>query len=126
MARKNETANKEVSRKSGHIPIPEKVQKIISDIRSELEKIYLHRLKEMILFGSYARGDYVEGSDIDIALLLEELTDSYREREKYFPVICRLSLEYDTVISVVPFDSLEFQAKRTPLILNVQREGVRL
>ncbi|MCU0286472.1 MAG: nucleotidyltransferase domain-containing protein [Acidobacteria bacterium] len=80
----------------------------------------------MILFGSYARGDYVEGSDIDIALLLEGLTDIYLEREKYFPVVCRISLQYDTVVSVIPFDYREFQEKKTPLILNVQKKGVRL
>jgi predicted nucleotidyltransferase len=126
MARKKIATMKRISRKPGHIPIPEKVQKILAEIRAELEKIYLHRLKEMILFGSYARGDFVEGSDIDIALLLEELKDSYLEREKYFPVICRLSLEYDAVVSVIPFDYREFQVKRTPLILNVQKEGVPL
>lgn len=115
-----------IYRNPRHIQIPEKVQKILAEIRAELGKIYLNRLKEMILFGSYARGDFVEGSDIDIALLLEELKDSYLEREKYFPVICRLSLEYDAVVSVIPFDYREFQVKRTPLILNVQKEGVPL
>lgn len=80
----------------------------------------------MILFGSYARGDFAEGSDIDIALLLEELKDSSLEREKYLPVICRLSLKYDAVVSVIPFDYGEFQSKRTPLILNVQKEGIPL
>lgn len=106
--------------------LPKKVQKILKEIREELQRIYFHRLKEMILFGSYARGDYAEGSDIDIALLLEGLKDSYMEREKYFPVVCRISLEYDTVVSVIPFDYGEFQVKKTPLILNVQKEGVRL
>jgi predicted nucleotidyltransferase len=124
MTRKKIEANMLINRKQAHVP--EKVQKILAEIRAELDKIYLNRLKEMILFGSYARGDFAEGSDIDIALLLEELKDSYLEREKYFPVICRLSLEYDTVVSIIPFDFREFQVKRTPLILNVQKEGVQL
>ena len=106
--------------------IPKKVQKVLEETRKELKKIYPHRLKEIILFGSYARGDFVEGSDIDIALLLKELKDSYLEREKYFPVICRLSLEYDTVVSIIPFDYNEFQVRKTPLILNVQREGMHI
>lgn len=124
MTGKKTTANKKAYRKSRHIP--KKVQIILKEIHEEMQRIYLNRLKDMILFGSYARGDFVEGSDIDIALLLEGLQDSYVEREKYFPMICRISLEYDTVVSVIPFDYREFQVKRTPLILNVQKEGVHL
>ncbi|MGE5343172.1 MAG: nucleotidyltransferase domain-containing protein [Candidatus Omnitrophota bacterium] len=108
------------------VKIPKKVKKLLVETRTEMQKIYRNRFKEMILFGSYARGDFREGSDIDIVLLLDGLTDDYSEREKYFPFICRLSLEYDTVISVIPFDYQEFNHKRTPLILNVQREGVHL
>ena len=80
----------------------------------------------MILYGSYARGDYAEGSDIDLVLLLDQLTDVTAERKKYLPVISRISLEYDTVVSIVPFDAREFQTRRTPLILNVNREGIRV
>ncbi|MCU0287662.1 MAG: nucleotidyltransferase domain-containing protein [Acidobacteria bacterium] len=124
MAEKKISANMKAHQMPGRIP--KKVQKILKEIQEELQMIYFDKLKEIILFGSYARGDYAEGSDIDIALLLEGLKDSYMEREKYFPAVCRISLQYDTVVSVVPFDYREFQVKKTPLILNVQKEGVRL
>ena len=104
--------------------IPKRVQSILKEFREEMQKIYLDRLKEIILFGSYARGDAVEDSDIDIVMLLEDVKDIYAEREKYFPVTSRISLKYDTVVSVVPLDSRDFQQKRTPLILNVSKEGI--
>lgn len=106
--------------------IPKRVLTVINETRDELQKIYRDRLKEMILFGSYARGDFIEGSDIDIIMLLEHLTDIFAEREKYFPIISRISLKYDAVVSIVPFDYEEFQRKRTPLILNATKEGIRL
>ncbi len=106
--------------------IPVKVRSILNETRDELRKIYHNRLKEMILFGSYARGDFVEGSDIDVILLLEQLTDIFVERERYLPIICQISLKYDMVISIIPFDSREFQKKRTPLILNAAKEGIRI
>ncbi len=106
--------------------IPQRVRTVLEETRKELQKIYHDRLKEMILFGSYARGDFMDDSDIDIILLLEELEDVSAEREKYLPVTGRLSLKYDTVISVVPFDSEVFQQARTPLILNVNKEGIRV
>jgi len=104
--------------------IPKRVRSILKEVREELQRIYLDRLKEIILFGSYARGDAAEGSDIDIVLLLEDVKDIYAEREKFFPVTSRISLKYDTVVSVVPFDSREFRQKRTPLILNIGKEGI--
>ncbi len=106
--------------------IPGKVQAVLDETRVELQKIYPKRLKEMILFGSYARGDFIEGSDIDIVLLLEQLTDITTEREQYLPVISRICLKHDTVVSIIPFDSQEFQNRETPLILNVMREGMKI
>ena len=100
------------------------MQSILKEVREELQKIYLDRLKEIILFGSYARGDAAEDSDIDLVVLLKDVKDIYAERENYFPVTSRISLKYDTVVSVVPFDSRDFQQKRTPLILNVNKEGI--
>jgi len=48
------------------------------------------------------------------------------ERMRYMPTICELSLKYDTVVSVVPMERERYRTRKTPLILNVQREGVRL
>ena len=42
------------------------VQIILSKYVNELEKIYGTYLKEVILYGSYARGDFSKDSDIDI------------------------------------------------------------
>ncbi len=106
--------------------IPHRVQTILKETRNELQKIYSDRLKEIILFGSYARGDFMDNSDIDIILLLEGVKDISTEREKYLPITGRLSLKYDTVISVIPFDFQVFHQKRTPLILNVNKEGIRI
>jgi len=106
--------------------IPHRVQTILKETRNELQKIYSDRLKEIILFGSYARGDFMDNSDIDIILLLEGVKDISTEREKYLPITGRLSLKYDTVISVIPFDFQVFHQKRIPLILNVNKEGIRI
>ena len=106
--------------------IPPHVQKIIREIERELQKIYATRLKELILFGSYARGDFTEESDIDLLLLLEGLANIATERARYFPVISQLSLKFDTVISVIPYDIDEFRSTKTPFLLNVAKEGIKL
>ncbi len=106
--------------------IPPRIKKILRETQKQLQKIYHKRLKELILFGSYARGDFAEDSDIDIILLLDDIDNTFQEREKYLPEICKISLEYDKIISIIPFDYREFKQKRTPLILNVNKEGIRI
>ena len=77
-----------------------------------------------MLFGSFARWDFIDGSDIDIVILLEKMREHVIERETYFDAIWELSLKYDIVISIIPLKEDEYQTRNLPLILNVKREGV--
>jgi predicted nucleotidyltransferase len=53
---------------------------IIQEFKVEIRKFVGSNLKRILLFGSYARGDAVEGSDIDLLLIFKTLTSTkYRE-----------------------------------------------
>jgi predicted nucleotidyltransferase len=104
--------------------LPQKIKTILAEIKQRLIEIYGDKLKDIILYGSFARGDFVEGSDIDIVILLEEMKDHISERETYFDAIWELGLKYDTVISIVPIKEEEYKTRKLPLILNVKREGI--
>jgi predicted nucleotidyltransferase len=104
----------------------EEIKHILEDVKKCLKKIYGKQLKDIILFGSYARGDSTEGSDIDIILLLDGIEDPVAEKEKFFDAIWQLDLKYDTVISILPFDENQFKTRRLPVILNAKREGIPL
>lgn len=106
--------------------LPKKIERVLVETKAQLSAMYLHRLKDVILFGSYARGDFTKGSDIDLLLLLDQVVDSGVEHDLYFPTICDLSLKYDTVVSVIPMDYETYYSKKTPLILNAHKEGKRL
>jgi predicted nucleotidyltransferase len=106
--------------------LPKKITKILETTKKELSALYPQRLKGIILYGSYARGDYAEGSDVDLLLLLDNMDDPTVEMDRYAPGIYDLSLKYDTVVSVVPLDYESYLSKKTPLILNAQKEGMAL
>ena len=106
--------------------LPKKIQQALAETHSRLCALYAQRLKEIILFGSYARGDYAPGSDIDLLVLLDRIGDPGIERDGYLPLVCELSLKYDTVLSLVPMDYETWMSRKTPLILNAKREGVKL
>ena len=50
--------------------IPENVNNAIKEFINGVKKILGDRLKKIILYGSFARGDYNDSSDIDIMILI--------------------------------------------------------
>lgn len=106
--------------------LPKNVIKILDEVKECLEKIYGDKLKGIILYGSYARGDFTDGSDIDLIILLEYMTEPLKEREKYFDEIWKLDLKHDTVISIIPLKEEDYKTRRLPVILNARREGIQI
>jgi len=102
------------------------IQPIIDEIKPTLKKVYGKRLKRIILYGSHARGEATEGSDIDLLILLENAKNFWEEREKVADFIWKLDLKYNTVISLLLVDEKEFQNRRKPIYLNAKKEGIPL
>ena len=51
--------------------IPNKVNNIINEFIAEVNKALGNRVKKIILYGSYARGDFNKSSDVDIMILTD-------------------------------------------------------
>lgn len=51
--------------------IPQNIKETIQKFTIETQKLLGERVKKVILYGSYARGDYNSDSDIDIMILLK-------------------------------------------------------
>lgn len=104
--------------------IPDNIKSILEEVKKTLEKIYGDKLKGIILYGSYARGDFTDGSDIDLIILLEEMENQCEEALRCSRELYELELNYDTVISVLPFTVNYFETRHPPVILNAKREGI--
>lgn len=89
----------------------------------EVRKQYGDRLETVILYGSHARGEASERSDIDLLIILKDLREFWEEFHKISPTVSSVSLRYDVVISAIPMGKKDFENKKTPLLLNVRREG---
>ena len=97
---------------------------LLSKLYNRLESLYGSRLNRMILFGSQARADAQPGSDIDVMIVLEGSVNPYKEIDRTSEIVAGLSLEYDEVISGVFVSTEQFKDQKTPLLLNVHREGI--
>ncbi|MBM3333824.1 nucleotidyltransferase domain-containing protein [Candidatus Sumerlaeota bacterium] len=93
-------------------------------VREELERIYGERLREVYLFGSWARGEGDEDSDVDIAVVLDQVPDYLAEIERTSELFCDLGLEADVLVSSVFISEDDFREGRYALHRAIQREGV--
>jgi predicted nucleotidyltransferase len=95
----------------------------------EIQKVYGSHLRKIILYGSYARGDYREDSDIDIMILLDisdlEIKDYF---EKLVDVTYDFNMEYGTDIKPIAKNEGHFKkwVVNYPFYANVNNEGVVL
>ncbi len=72
------------------------IKEIAYELKDQLERRYGSKLKGIVLFGSYARDEETEGSDIDIAIILEDFDHACIEIERTGDLISLLSLKFDT------------------------------
>ena len=104
----------------------ERIQKVVQEFKREVSKIYGSRLRKIILYGSYARGDYTEDSDIDLLLVLRGRVKPGREIDRIIDVITDINLKYGVLISVFPISESKLRRLKSPLLINVRREGITL
>lgn len=107
--------------------MPNKIDIVLKKFVEEVSKMIGNRLKKVILYGSYARGDYDKNSDIDLMILTDFNDDELIEyRAKIRDLACNLELENDIIISplVRNIEKYNNRINIIPFYMNVQKEGV--
>lgn len=97
---------------------------LISDLTLQLINIFtVPNVKEIILYGSVARGTATSESDIDIAVILDDYTDKMHDEMIEFVV--DLELKYNKVISVFPIYNKQFNewGNIAPFFKNIKKDG---
>ncbi len=102
---------------------------ILNEVYRSMQEVFGDKLISVILYGSYARGDYDEESDIDIAIL----ADAEREElKKYHHAMVRqmsrFALDYGVLVSLTEIPVRDFEEYRNalPYYRNIYEEGVRI
>lgn len=106
----------------------EKIQTVVTQFAREAKKIYGTALRDVILYGSCARGDFEDDSDIDIMVLLDVGQEDIGEaRKKIIDVSDQIDLEYDVVLAPViqRWQLYQQYVEVSGFYQNVRREGVK-
>lgn len=100
---------------------------ILKELKESLKKLYGDQILKMILFGSRARGDHDEDSDIDIALIVRGLTPQLKD--KILDEVAEFELRHDVVLSLLILSEEDFyhlKERERRIALDIEREGIPL
>ena len=103
------------------------LQVVLREVRNASERLYGDKLNKIILYGSYARGDNTEESDIDIMIILNCDADEVKElRSLTSEMASDISLEQGVFLSILLRDKKYFEDNLhfLPFYQNIAREGV--
>jgi predicted nucleotidyltransferase len=102
----------------------ENVKSLMAKMKKGLTELYGQRLKAVVLFGSYARGDYNENSDLDVMVVLDAYQSYWDELVRSAELASELSLEYDVTVSRTIMTEEQWKQGDLPVLRNVRAEGV--
>ncbi len=100
-------------------------EKAIQTFRQKLNILYGNNLKQVILFGSQARGEATKNSDIDLLIITEKKLSPFQQ-EELVNLISYIAIEDDVLINFIEMLPSKFESEQSPLLLNIRREGMIL
>jgi len=109
--------------------MPNNIQKIVNDFIEEIKLILGNRLKKVMLYGSYARGDYNKSSDIDLMILTDLSNEEIEIYSRQLWEKCAdIEIDYGIVISplIRNLENFESWLEVKPFYMNIINEGVVL
>ena len=93
----------------------------------DIGEIYGDVIKEIILYGSYVRGQETSESDIDIAVILR-VPDTDELHRKMIDIVVDNELELEITLSVITIEEDNFNEWNStlPFYKNLLKEGISL
>ncbi len=100
------------------------LRQLLDKIKLGLRSLYGDRLRDVYLFGSYARGEADAESDVDVLVVLDEVAHYFGETERTSGLVSSLSLAYDVSVSCVFMSAADWRQTDSPFLLTVRSDAV--
>ncbi len=102
----------------------DRLARLLQAYRSGLATIYGARLAAVYLYGSHARGEAHQHSDVDVLIVLDDVPQYGAEIRRTSELTARLSLEYGVSLSRVFVSARDWAISESPFLANVREEAV--
>jgi predicted nucleotidyltransferase len=89
----------------------------------DLRELYGGRLRNVLLFGSWARGDAHPESDIDLLVVLDGIESVWDELRRMDDILDRHSVENETIVSALVVAEEDFAQPELPTLIRARVEG---
>lgn len=103
-----------------------KIVDILAELKQILQNIYGDSLKELILYGSYARGEEKTHSDIDVVIILKTMENPYEELKRINEATYKLIIKYGLVLNFHPITEEKFNQKNLSFYNAIKTEGIKV
>ena len=105
------------------------LHKINKEMEKCYQKVYGTAIYAIFLYGSYARGDYDEESDIDyVAVVHGDRLELQEKLKEIWSLSAEIGLNNDVIISpvVIPYNEFTEYQEVLPFYNNIKEEGKRI
>jgi len=102
------------------------IEPLLAEIKKTIQKLYTDRLVDVFLYGSFARNNATQDSDIDIAVVLKARVNQSKEIDRTCDALYDFMLKSGELISVFPVSESEMKDSVWPLYRHIKSEGKRL
>lgn len=93
-------------------------------VKTFLKDHYGDGVRQVLLFGSFARGEATENSDIDLLIIVRQTVDPLHLRERLDDLLYDIVLNNKELISIIVIDDEHYQSYNSPFLLNIKEEGI--
>lgn len=105
--------------------LPLHIRQLTAEFKTAMQQLYGERLAGVVLYGSYARGDYTEDSDVDLLVVLRGLESPSKEHERTFDTCWAMSQQYQIDVSAHFVGEERYRTSNERLFfMNIKRDGV--
>jgi len=101
-----------------------KISRLVDRVKAFLHERYGDGIKRVILYGSYARGEQTEDSDVDVLVLTDPSLKPFEVRKNLSGLLFDMLMDEGELVSVIVIPESYFDEHNLPFMLNVRKEGV--
>ncbi|MCU0918374.1 MAG: nucleotidyltransferase domain-containing protein [Planctomycetes bacterium] len=101
-----------------------KVKCLVDQVKAHLRERYGDGIKRVILYGSHARSEATQDSDVDVLGLVDRSLDPREVEDSLDNLLYDIIVDEGELVSVMAISEERFENYNSPFMLNVREEGI--